>query len=74
MAHGGIGDTLKLVHGLHHLLQEFGGLFGVHRSGFQAALNLRPRDLQVERVQTMPLLGGDLLAHMPRVLPRGDEQ
>ncbi len=33
-------------------------------------LHLRPGHLQVKAVQPMPLLGRDLLPHMPRVLPR----
>ena len=33
-------------------------------------LHLRPRDLQIEAVQPLPLLGGDLLAHLARILAR----
>ena len=72
MAHGGIRDTLKLVNCFHHLLQKLGWCLVAfeQRLCLHGGLQLGPRDLQVERVHTMPLLGRDLFTHMAGVLAR----
>ena len=75
VAHGGVADALKLVNPLHDLLQEFGGLIGAVDSRLRVHVrpDLRPRDLQIKAVQPVPLLGGDLLADVAGVFPRGDD-
>ena len=75
VGHGGVGDALELVDGFHHLLEEGGRTF----AGFSVGLDLHgafyfgARDLDVERVEFLPLFGGDLLAHLAGIFTRRDD-
>jgi hypothetical protein len=75
VAHGGVGDALELVNRLHDTLQEFGLLLGAGEQGLSVAVELvvRARDLEVETVEAVPLLGGDLLTDVAGVLAGGDD-
>ena len=76
VAHGGVADALELVYALHHLLQEFGGLLRLHRhgAGLGHLVEAGQRDGQIQAVEPVPLLGGDLLADVAGVLASHDEQ
>ncbi len=75
VAHGGVGHALKLVDGLHHLAEELHGPFALlqHRRKAPIVAHLGPGDLQVQAVEPLPHLGGDLLAHVPRIFTGRDD-
>jgi hypothetical protein len=64
VAHGGICDSVELMNGLHHHLEEFRGI-GVDVKGAS--------DIEIERVEAVPLLGRDLLADMAGVFAGGND-
>ena len=52
VAHGGVGDALELVDGLHDLREKLGGCLVGAQQGFgvHVRLHLRPRHLKIQRV------------------------
>src|SRR5215472_421891 len=71
MRHRRVRHALKLMHCLQHLLQKGRRRFarGLRRR-LHHRLYLRPRHVQVQRVQPVPLLCRNLLAHIPCTLSR----
>jgi hypothetical protein len=66
---------LKLVDGFHDLLEKGGGaLVAVGRGiELEGTLDLGTGDFEIEEVEAVPLLGGDLFADMASVFARSDD-